>query len=257
MPNRGAVTLTPGKTDQTIPAGYHNGQGAVAGVPVPAANVLAGTTIAGTAGTMPNRGAGGTITPGTTNITKQAGYYSSDIIIRGEPNKIPGNIKQGVSIDGVVGTLSPAMPSNGEFNISNGDGNSIGTFDTLMYTIPSGANMYTMSASGEWYWMLQNVAAKIYVILKDSNNMEVWALQGEPNTNTYNIRFTLAPLMIHYATRTISMSATADQSAFINSTPTLPANFNLNGPVRIIMRIVTTYSDLYNYARCTKKYWQA
>ena len=31
MPNNGAVTLTPGTTDQAIPAGYHNGSGKVVG----------------------------------------------------------------------------------------------------------------------------------------------------------------------------------------------------------------------------------
>lgn len=52
MINHGAVTLIPGAADVAIPAGYHNGSGKVSAVSVPAANVLAGTTIAGTVGTM-------------------------------------------------------------------------------------------------------------------------------------------------------------------------------------------------------------
>src|SRR5690606_7474504 len=55
MPNRGAVTITPGQTEQTILSGYHNGSGKVLAVEFDAAKVLSGTTIAGKAGTMPNR----------------------------------------------------------------------------------------------------------------------------------------------------------------------------------------------------------
>lgn len=111
IPDRGAGgTVTPGATDQSKAAGRYTTAITIKGVPVPADKVLAGTTIAGTAGTMPNQGAGGLITPGTTNITKQAGYYSTDIVIRGEPNKIPTNIRSGVSIDGVVGTLVEGKP---------------------------------------------------------------------------------------------------------------------------------------------------
>lgn len=61
-------------------------------------------------GTMANRGAGGTVTPGTTNVVKSAGYYSSDITILGDPDLIPGNILSGVNIFGVIGTLAVGKP---------------------------------------------------------------------------------------------------------------------------------------------------
>ncbi|WP_051318374.1 hypothetical protein [Cohnella thermotolerans] len=66
MPNNGAVTITPSASAQTIPAGYHNGSGKVNAVTFDASKVLTGTTIAGTAGTMSNRGAM-VITPSTTS----------------------------------------------------------------------------------------------------------------------------------------------------------------------------------------------
>lgn len=56
-------------------------------------------------GTMPNRGAGGTVTPGTTDQTKAAGYYSSAITIKGDPNLIAANILAGKSIFGVAGNV--------------------------------------------------------------------------------------------------------------------------------------------------------
>lgn len=105
MANNGAVTIVPGNTAKPITAGYHNGSGTVSAVTFDATRVLTGTTIAGTAGTMANNGAGGTVTPGTTNQTKAAGYYSSAITISGSANLLAANIKNGVNIFGVVGTL--------------------------------------------------------------------------------------------------------------------------------------------------------
>ncbi|ASJ55592.1 hypothetical protein BP422_19795 [Brevibacillus formosus] len=54
MPNKGAVTITPGATDQAIPAGYHNGSGKVIGDPdlIPA-NIKKGVSIFGVLGTNP------------------------------------------------------------------------------------------------------------------------------------------------------------------------------------------------------------
>ncbi|WP_218571211.1 phage tail protein [Paenibacillus oralis] len=57
-------------------------------------------------GTMPNRGAGGTVTPGTNNQTKSAGYYGSDITILGDSGLVSGNIKSGSSIFGVPGNFT-------------------------------------------------------------------------------------------------------------------------------------------------------
>lgn len=77
MPNRGAVTITPSNIDQAIVSGYHSGAGKVLAVPVPAANVLTGTVIAGTAGTMPNRGAvNATISSEGGQYTIPAGYHN-------------------------------------------------------------------------------------------------------------------------------------------------------------------------------------
>ncbi|QDX93649.1 hypothetical protein EEL30_15890 [Brevibacillus laterosporus] len=56
-------------------------------------------------GNIVNRGSGETITPGTSAITRQAGYYSGNITVAGDSNLTPSNIAKGKSIFNVVGTL--------------------------------------------------------------------------------------------------------------------------------------------------------
>lgn len=74
-----------------------------------AGDVLAGKTASGDdgefTGTIPNNGAGGTVTPGTSDIVKPSGYYSSPITIKGDPELVAANIKEGIDILGVIGTL--------------------------------------------------------------------------------------------------------------------------------------------------------
>ncbi|MCR8979531.1 hypothetical protein [Brevibacillus laterosporus] len=56
-------------------------------------------------GSIVNRGSGETITPGTSAVTRQAGYYSGNITVAGDSNLTPSNIAKGKSIFNVVGTL--------------------------------------------------------------------------------------------------------------------------------------------------------
>jgi hypothetical protein len=74
MPNNGAVTITPGTTNQTIAAGYHNGSGVVNGDPdLIASNIKSGVNIFGVVGTVDvaslggKRYASGTVTSSSTN----------------------------------------------------------------------------------------------------------------------------------------------------------------------------------------------
>ncbi|QMV43751.1 hypothetical protein [Cohnella cholangitidis] len=115
MVNRGAVSITPSASAQAIPAGYHNGSGTVAAVAVPAANVLTGTTIAGTAGTMPNR-AGDTaalassVSGTTLKLRTSNGYRDGvdDNVTITDSNFLADNIPEGLSMFGKTGTLKTA-----------------------------------------------------------------------------------------------------------------------------------------------------
>jgi hypothetical protein len=77
---------------------------------VPTANVLAGTTIASQAGTMPNKAGSGTVlTVSTSDQAIPKGYYggaSTDGKVKGEPALLASNILPTATIGGVTGTYS-------------------------------------------------------------------------------------------------------------------------------------------------------
>ncbi|WP_127580177.1 hypothetical protein [Paenibacillus koleovorans] len=58
-------------------------------------------------GTMPNNGSLGTITPTTTSQNIPAGYTSGGTVA-GDAELLPENIKEGVTIFGVLGTYTGA-----------------------------------------------------------------------------------------------------------------------------------------------------
>ena len=55
-------------------------------------------------GVIVNRGGSQTVTPGTSNKTLDAGYYSNNITVAGDANLKAVNIKNGVQLFGVTGT---------------------------------------------------------------------------------------------------------------------------------------------------------
>lgn len=120
MPNRGAVIMTPGTSDQTIQQGYHNGTGKILslGGDAAAGDVLEDVTfssdVAGreVAGTMPNRG-GVVITPGTSDQDIEEGYHDGTGYVKGDVNLVAGNIKKDVKIFNVTGTMEPDSPPVG------------------------------------------------------------------------------------------------------------------------------------------------
>lgn len=112
IPSKDTATITPTTSAQTISAGqYLSGIQTIAGVTVPVANVLSGTTIAGASGTMPNRGAV-TLTPKATDQAITQGYHSGSGKVAGDSNLISDNILQGKSIFGINGNVKP-LSGNG------------------------------------------------------------------------------------------------------------------------------------------------
>ena len=74
MVNRGAVTITPGTSNQAIAAGYHNGSGYVAGdSDLVAANILAGVNIFNVAGSAKRSATGTGSTPASGGLISVSG----------------------------------------------------------------------------------------------------------------------------------------------------------------------------------------
>lgn len=123
LPVQTGGTVTPGATAIVKAAGIYDTAITVTAVPVPANKVLAGTTIAGTAGTMPDRtrsAAGGYTTAvsakgdwfGSLVMEPPAGYYESGkntdgfgTVLATDPNYVPSSILSGRSIFGVPGSV--------------------------------------------------------------------------------------------------------------------------------------------------------
>jgi hypothetical protein len=126
-----------------IAAGYHNGSGGVVGdTDLVAANIKNGVTlfgVTGTAleasgsaspsqvltgtsfsnssgaatGTMPAHGAV-VLTPTTTSVAIAAGYHNGSGGVVGDTDLVAANIKNGVTLFGVTGTLSTGVPKTGQ-----------------------------------------------------------------------------------------------------------------------------------------------
>lgn len=115
-------TVTPGASAVVKPAGIYDTAITVAAVSVPAASVLTGTTIAGTAGTMPNRSAENNNMPPTdtaywppgaygneyakAHLRPPAGYYNGSTWVSADaPGLIASYVRSDVNILGMQGSM--------------------------------------------------------------------------------------------------------------------------------------------------------
>ena len=144
MPNRGAISITPGTTSKVIPEGYHNGAGSVEGdSDLVSANIRSGANIFNVAGnsavvntsdgtavdgdvlsgktgyvngskvtgTMTDRGTVN-ITPSTANQTIQAGRHSGSGVVFGDSDLVSANIRSGANIFNVAGNSAVVNTSD-------------------------------------------------------------------------------------------------------------------------------------------------
>jgi len=142
MPDNAAVTITPGATAQTIPAGYHNGSGTVAtDANLVTGNIKNGVNIFGVNGKtevvdtteaaspaaatdilngkkafvngLPVIGSLATQTVSNTTVSQPAGNYAAFNLSTVDTDLASGNIKSGMDIFGVAGDSKVMDTSTG------------------------------------------------------------------------------------------------------------------------------------------------
>jgi hypothetical protein len=103
MPNIGAVTITPGLTGKTIPAGYHNGSGTVSGdANLISGNIKSGAAIFGVSGAH--------AVVDTSSGTATAGDMLSGKIAYVNGAAVTGNVAAGSNVSGVNGNPAITIP---------------------------------------------------------------------------------------------------------------------------------------------------
>lgn len=120
-------------------------------------DVLAGSTFSGlnvapgTQGTIPTQPSGQTITPGTEDITLDAGYYESPMTVAGSANLVAGNIAEGVELFGVAGASVVAAGTATASDVLDGvTFTSAQSSSTQTGTMPNNGSLsYTPSASAQ------------------------------------------------------------------------------------------------------------
>lgn len=190
IPSKGAATITPGTSDQTISAGqYLSGVQTIAslGGTATAAQVLNTVTFssnsAGRAvsGTIPSKGAA-TYTPGTSAQTIAAGQYLSGTqTVAGSANLTAPNIRLGTNIFGVDGSLIPSTFAGGTLRLSpdktayleNTSGNYTMMYTSVTFTVtqncPGTVQLYSVTSQG-------GMNAAQLAILR--NGSSVWTQTG-------------------------------------------------------------------------------
>lgn len=167
MVERGAVTITPGKIAQAILEGYHNGLGVVAAVTFDASKLLAGTSVAGTAGTMVNNGAGGTVTPSASTQTKPAGFYSTAITISAVP--VPAaKVLNDTTIAGTKGTMPDRRRAT------------VGGYTTALSVLGDGWGSIVMEPPTGYYEAGKNADNYGTLIANDPNFVAANLINGKP-----------------------------------------------------------------------------
>ncbi|MEK4276467.1 hypothetical protein [Paenibacillus sp. FSL R7-0026] len=192
-------------------------------------------------GTMVNQGAGGTVTPGTANQTKAAGYYSSAISILGDANLVAANIRSGSTIFGVAGSLAPSVrgfvdgqtfnPSASTLNLAASQ-----TAIHILGTIPAGALTATFSpktnTSIRYYSNNSNVLTVQMVLIDSNDNLHYLTTNDTMPTSTSYYTFTFLVDLVN--NRVHAKPGEGSQSI---STSNIASTFNTSkGPVRIGIR---------------------
>lgn len=210
MPNRGTMNIVPSATAQAIVSGYHNGNGSVLAVVVPAANVLAGTIIAGTLGTMPNQANGARPTSPDAGYGSSGGmyakvppnyHYEDNVYIwAADGNMQAANIRRGYPVYGLAGTAwgvgdtlpKTSMQENAEttnkiWTILSGVNISDITTDISgnLYVVSSTTGVYKFNSNGGLVWQIPDTNGSCVAV---DSSLNVYIGYNLAPTTSKNVR---------------------------------------------------------------------
>jgi hypothetical protein len=233
MPNRGAVSITPGTSAQTIEAGYHNGAGAVAGdADLVTGNIRAGATIFGVAGkTEVVDTSSGDAVAGDLLNDKKVWVDGAEITGTRPPCPVPWT---GVAGDSGVAWPDPRFVDNGDNTITD----MLTGLMWLKNSNPNGnatwANQITycadLTTGGHTDWRMPNI--KEFVTLLDYSPVSTKLPAGHPFTNASTQVFHLDAEMPHSTTN--SMTATLQYGSLSGEAKTQSrAVWPVRGPIAL------------------------
>lgn len=131
------------------------------------------------------------ITPGTTDVIRQAGIYDGDIIIKGDVDLIPSNIRNGKDVFGVVGNLTPSMYQRVESNfseyhsISGTSGTPVVSFRGVI-DIPGGTSNISIAPSDTISFRSGDSENSVRFAIMDDNGL-YWFLSNSAFTTASTI----------------------------------------------------------------------
>ena len=174
-----------------------NGKVDPAGTAV-AGDVLSGKTFINSTGqtvtgTMANRGGAQTITPGTSNKTLNAGYYSGDITVAGDADLVAANIVSGKNIFNVAGSAPRVYYGAVSGNIS--------------MSIPAVSNNYggtTTERTNSFSINFGFTPAHVILIIPSLSIIEKYTTNTNNYTYAYNLYNNASFKPSSYTTLTIS-----------------------------------------------------
>lgn len=259
MPNREAVTLIPGKIDQAIPAGYHNGAGKVSGVYVNPEAVLAGTTIAGTPGTMPYRSVENNHMPGLEStvwagdrffIRPPHGYYSgSTWVTAAVPGLTPENIRNGVNVGNLTGTLKPNVSGIAQLSVNIPQWTSIGVGVTNIHdiiTFPAGTSLAYHGMSTQDIIYVRTYQGWVHVSFEVVNNGNIFVIFSINNST--NQTFGFRNLSLNFPYNFFNYQAygnTGNFGSYLSDSLNPGAVLNAAYPITLRMRVTGGPSSMY------------
>ncbi len=120
-------------------AGSYTGVGTAAAAQVLTGYTFSNATLSGASGSMPNSSYSSVVTPTTSQQQITAGYHAGtgNDAVAGDANLVAANIKSGVSIFGVAGTLTPGTATHDIEAGAVGGGSCTSTGYTLMEQLVS------------------------------------------------------------------------------------------------------------------------